>query len=114
MSVMKKILTFFMLLLILCACETRLTDNTDQDIFDFPKYREGVININTHNYMPSMAKEKIGVTNERSSDSEILSRVTEVLKDSLWKDDLGELFMLKQMNLLFCQTFRDIFSRVHY
>ena len=47
MSVMKKILTFFMLLLILCACETRLTDNTDQDIFDFPKYREGVININT-------------------------------------------------------------------
>ncbi len=25
MSVMKKILTFFMLLLILCACETRLT-----------------------------------------------------------------------------------------
>lgn len=51
MSVMKKILTFFMLLLILCACETRLTDNTDQDIFDFPKYREGVININTHNYM---------------------------------------------------------------
>ena len=45
MSVMKKILTFFMLLLILCACETRLTDNTDQDIFDFPKYREGVINI---------------------------------------------------------------------
>ena len=89
MSVMKKILTFFMLLLILCACETRLTDNTDQDIFDFPKYREGVININTHNYMPSMAKEKIGVTNERSSDSEILSRVTEVLKDSLWKDDFG-------------------------
>ena len=50
MSVMKKILTFFMLLLILCACETRLTDNTDQDIFDFPKYRVGVININTHNY----------------------------------------------------------------
>lgn len=89
MSVMKKILTFFMLLLILCACETRLTDNTNQDIFDFPKYREGVININTHNYMPSMAKEKIGVTNERSSDSEILSRVTEVLKDSLWKDDFG-------------------------
>ena len=89
MSVMKKILTFFMLLLILCACETRLTDNTYQDIFDFPKYREGVININTHNYMPSMAKEKIGVTNERSSDSEILSRVTEVLKDSLWKDDFG-------------------------
>ena len=78
MSVMKKILTFFMLLLILCACETRLTDNTDQDIFDFPKYRDGVININTHNYMPSMAKEKIGVTNERSSDSEILLRVTEV------------------------------------
>ena len=113
MSVMKKILTFFMLLLILCACETRLTDNTDQDIFDFPKYREGVININTHNYMPSMAKEKIGVTNERSSDSEILSRVR-FLKIVCGMMILGELFMLKQMNLLFCQTFRDIFSLVHY
>ena len=77
-------------LLFFSACEKHsLEINDNNPAFNLPKFPEEIINVNTHNYMPEMAIEKWENGNIKPFGQNNLSRATEILKDSLWKNDFG-------------------------